>query len=306
MSFSIAIHGGAGTILKQQMSPAKEKEYLNVLQNALNIGINILKSGGDALDAVQETVVFLENTPHFNAGKGSVFTNDGLHEMDASIMYGKNLKAGAVAAIRNVKNPIVLSRRVMDNSGFVLLVGRGAEEFARVCGLDFEDNQYFYTDYRFQQWQAIKEGTEAVVDHFEPKKFGTVGAVARDIRGNLAAATSTGGLTNKRYGRVGDTSVIGAGTYANNKTCAVSCTGYGESFIRSVVAYDVSALMEYKKCTLNEACEIVVKQKLVEIGGEGGLIAIDFLGNIEMPFNTQGMYRGSYSNATGELNVSIY
>ncbi|MDX2195109.1 MAG: isoaspartyl peptidase/L-asparaginase [Cytophagales bacterium] len=306
MNYALAIHGGAGTISKQHITPDKEKEYLAVLKEAVLFGASILKSGGSSLDVVEKTVIFLEDIPLFNAGKGSVFTHHGHHEMDASIMCGQTMQAGAVAAVRNVKNPVMLSRKVMDESGFVLLVGRGAEDFAHHCALDFREDEYFFTQYRYAQWQMLKNSEVAEVDHFDNNKYGTVGAVALDNNGNLAAATSTGGLTNKKFGRVGDTSVIGAGTYANNNTCAISCTGYGEYFIRNVVAHDVSALMEYKNMTLADATDVVVHHKLKKAGGEGGLIAIDRQGNICMPFNTQGMYRGCANAKSENIQVAIY
>lgn len=287
----LAIHGGAGTILKTAMTSAKEKAYTDALHLALSKGYNILKNGGTAIDAVTAAVVELENCPMFNAGKGSVFGNDGKQEMDASIMNGENLAAGAVAGCRNVKNPVLLARMIMEKSEHVLLTGAGANEFARKMNLQFEDDQYFFDQSRYEQWQEVKDSEKTQLDHSD-KKFGTVGAVALDKYGNTAAATSTGGMTNKRFGRVGDTAIIGAGTYANNKTCAVSCTGHGEFFLRSVVAYDVSCLMEYKGFSLKQACEFVVNDKLVKLGGEGGLIALESDGNMELVFNSDGMYRG--------------
>ncbi|MDZ4667189.1 MAG: isoaspartyl peptidase/L-asparaginase [bacterium] len=308
--FSIAIHGGAGTILPSLMTPEKELAYRNALSLALKVGSDILEMGGSSLDAVEAAVVSLENFPLFNAGKGAVFTNKGTHEMDASIMDGLNLEAGAVSGVSGVKNPIALARLVKEKSGHVFLSGAEAEEFAKACGSVLESDEYFYTDERYKQWQDVKDSDTYQLDHTNKseqgeKKFGTVGAVAFDQHGNLAAATSTGGMTNKRFGRIGDTPMIGAGTYANNKTCAISCTGHGEYFIRAVVAYDVSCLMEYKGLSLQEACDFVVKDKLVKFGGEGGLIAIDNKGNIELPFNSEGMYRASQKE--GELpHVAIY
>jgi beta-aspartyl-peptidase (threonine type) len=249
-------------------------------------------------------VVSLEDCPLFNAGKGAVFTHDEKHEMDASIMEGKTLNAGAVAAVRNVRNPIVLARAVMEKSEHVLLSGAGAEEFARNVKLPFEADEYFYNKFRHDQLMAIIHSEKSILDHTE-KKFGTVGAVALDMNGNLAAATSTGGMTNKRFGRIGDTPVIGSGTYANNKTCAVSCTGHGEYFLRAVVAYDISCLMEYKGMSLQQACEKVVLEKLVSIGGEGGVIAVDTLGSHSLTFNSDGMYRGM-RDASGHKVVAIY
>ncbi len=293
--FAIAVHGGAGTIVQALMTPEKETAYLSGLAQAIQAGYKVLAQNGSALDAVEAAVIALENFPLFNAGKGSVFTNKGTHEMDASIMDGKTLEAGAVSGIRNVQNPIQLARAIKDKSGHVFLSGLDAEEFAKNIQLPFQPDSYFYEEGRYKQWIETKDSDSYQLDHSlhgEGKKFGTVGAVAIDSMGNLAAATSTGGMTNKRYGRVGDSPIIGAGTYANNKTCAVSCTGHGEYFIRAVVAYDISCLMEYKGLTLQQACDYVVKDKLVKFGGEGGLIAIDNMGNIELPFNSEGMYGG--------------
>lgn len=308
-TYGIAIHGGAGTILRSKMTPDKEKLYVSALQEAIEIGHTILKNGGASTDAVEAAVVSLENFPLFNAGKGAVFTHKGTHEMDASIMDGKTLEAGAVSGIGNVQNPVALARMVKDKSGHVFLCGKEAEEFARTMQLPFQSDVYFYEKTRYLQWQEVKDSETYQLDHTEKegegKKFGTVGAVALDRHGNLAAATSTGGMTNKRYGRIGDTPIIGAGTYANNKTCAISCTGHGEFFIRAVVAYDISCLMEYKGMTLKQACDWVVKDKLVKMGGEGGLVAIDFQGNIELPFNSEGMYR-AYCSGDGKSVVKIY
>lgn len=307
MPYSIAIHGGAGTIHKSQMSDEKEAAYKSALRNALIQGEEALKKGLSALDAVEIAVMALEDSHLFNAGKGAVFTHEGKHEMDASIMEGKSLMGGAVASVYGIKNPIHLSRKVMENSGHVFLAGNGAMEFAKEQGFKLEPDEYFYDELRYQQWQeALKEGV-IQLDHspLKENKFGTVGAVALDIHGNLAAATSTGGMTNKRFGRVGDSPMLGAGTYANNKTCAVSCTGSGEFFIRAVVAYDVSCLMEYKGYSLADACKEVVQNRLLKIGGDGGLIAVDFRGNICLEFNTDGMYRAS-TNSNGEEQILIY
>lgn len=322
MNFGIAIHGGAGTILRSSMTPEKEKLYTDALRTALQSGFVVLEKGGSALDAVETAVRSLEDCPLFNAGKGAVFNNAGTHEMDASIMSGKDLSAGAVSLIKRVKNPISLARSVMERSEHVFLCGDGAEEFAKQMNLEFAGDEYFHDAFRFEQWKKAQETEGSFLDHnlnaevgmqnselntenTKDKKFGTVGAVALDKDGNLAAATSTGGMTNKKFGRVGDSPIIGAGTYANNNTCAISCTGHGELFIRSVVAYDVSALMEYKNLSLREACEEVVMKKLVKIGGEGGLIAIDKNGNIELPFNSEGMYR-AMKNGSGVEKVEIY
>lgn len=296
--FILAIHGGAGTILKSLMTPEKEQEYARGLQEALNAGQKILAAGGHSLDAVEAAVSTLEDFPLFNAGRGSVFTHSGTHEMDASIMDGRTLEAGAVSGISQVQNPIRLARLIKEKSGHVFLCGKEAEQFARLAGLPFQPDEYFYEEGRYRQWLDVKDSDSYQLDHSvkDEKKFGTVGAVALDAHGNLAAATSTGGMTNKRWGRVGDTPIIGAGTYANNNTCAISCTGHGEYFIRAVVAYDISCLIEYKGYTLKQACDYVVKEKLVKMGGEGGLIAIDKHGNLELPFNSEGMYRGWIKN----------
>ncbi|MES2837780.1 MAG: isoaspartyl peptidase/L-asparaginase [Bacteroidota bacterium] len=310
-NYAIAIHGGAGTILKSTMTPEKETLYKTGLQQAIQAGEAVLKQGGSSFDAVEKAIIELENNPLFNAGKGAVFTNNGVHELDASIMNGKDLMAGAVAGVHNIKNPIALARGVMEQSEHVLLTGKGADEFAKKINAPTENDDYFFVQLRYDQLQQAIKSNSMVLDHTEDKfengekKFGTVGCVALDIHGNLAAGTSTGGMTNKKYGRVGDSAIIGAGTYANNNTCAISCTGHGELFIRSVVAYDISCLMEYKNLSLKEACDIVVMDKLVKIGGEGGLIAIDAKGNIELPFNSEGMYRAS-KKQNEELFIAIY
>lgn len=289
-TYAIAIHGGAGTITRSSMTPEKEAAYRQALQDALAAGEAILKQKGSSLDAVEATVRVLEDNPLFNAGRGSVFTHEGKNEMDASIMNGSNLMAGAVAGVQNVKNPVSLARAIMERSEHVMMSGSGAVDFARSVNTEFMPDDYFFVQQRFDQLQEAIKTDSVVLDHTE-RKFGTVGAVAIDVSGNLAAATSTGGMTNKKHGRIGDTPIIGAGTYANNNTCAISCTGHGEYFIRSVVAYDISCLMEYKGKSLREACDLVVKEKLVKLGGEGGLIAVDAHGNIELPFNSEGMYR---------------
>ena len=307
-TYSLALHGGAGTITRASLTEEKEKAYTAALIAALTIGETILKKGGTAMDAVMQTIISLEDCPLFNAGKGSVFTADGLHEMDASIMRGENLEAGAVAGVQLIKNPILLAKEIMEHSDHVLLSGKGAEEFAKQQKLIFETEEYFFDEYRFQQLrEAIHEG-KIVLDHTsstENKKFGTVGAVAKDVHGNLAAGTSTGGMTNKKFNRIGDSPIIGSGTYANNATCAISCTGHGEYFIRAVVAYDISCLMEYKGLSLQSACDVVVMDKLVKLGGEGGLIAVDATGNICLPFNSEGMYRGWVENGA-EKKIAIY
>lgn len=305
--YSIAIHGGAGTLIKGNMTPEKETAYRNALQEALNVGFSLLKNGASAIDAVEQAVIVLENSPLFNAGKGSVYTNAGTHEMDASIMEGKTLNAGAVSLITGIKNPISLAKQVMLKSEHVFLAGEGAMRFAKENGFGIENPEYFYDAFRYEQWQRIKDSDSFQLDHSDKKdsKFGTVGAVACDQNGNLAAATSTGGMTNKKWGRVGDSPMIGAGNYANNNTCAVSCTGSGEFFIRGVVAYDVSCLMEYKGYTLQKAADEVILNRILKINGDGGLIAVDANGNVALPFNTEGMYRG-FKTSSGEDVVAIY
>ena len=295
---SIAIHGGAGTILKSEMSPEMEKRYIQGLRDAVSIGYRLLELGKNAVQAVEEAVVSLENNPLFNAGKGAVFNHKGEHEMDASIMNGENLQAGGVCCISDFKNPIKLARLVMDKSEHVILTGKGAMEFGDLMQCEKEKNSYFFDELRHKQWLEIKDTDKFQLDHSKtnPKKYGTVGAVALDKNGSLAAATSTGGMTNKKYGRIGDSSIIGAGNYANNTTCAVSCTGSGEYFIRGVAAYDVSCLMEMSKLNLSDAANKVIHQRMKDLGGDGGLIAVDKYGNISMPFNTEGMYRAAKSN----------
>lgn len=305
--YSMVIHGGAGTLVKGLMTTELELKYKTALHSALEVGYTLLANGGTALDAVALSVNLLENSPLFNAGKGSVFTNDGTHEMDAAIMDGKELQAGAVSLITGIKNPISLARDVMEKSDHVFLAGEGAMRFAKQQNYVLENPNYFYDEVRYRQWQGIKDSDTFQLDHSvkQEGKFGTVGAVACDQNGNLAAATSTGGMTNKKWGRVGDSPMIGAGTYANNKTCAVSCTGSGEFFIRGVVAYDVSCLMEYKGLSLKQAADEVIMNRVLKIGGDGGLIAVDAQGNIAMPFNTEGMYR-AYKTSVGMEEVAIY
>lgn len=321
--FVLVIHGGAGTILKTHMTPEKEAAYSKALEQALLSGYQILKNGGTSLDAVVAAAIVLEDSPLFNAGKGSVFTSEGKNELDASIMDGKTLKAGAVAGVTNVKNPIMAAKAVMDKSDHVMMIGSGAEQFAKEQGLEIVDHEYFYTEERWQSLMRLREqdSTQMELDHDSTTnaeqevllkhagnndhKYGTVGAVALDIHGDLAAATSTGGMTNKRFGRVGDAPIIGAGTYAKNATCAVSCTGWGEFFIRLSVAKTVSDLMEYKNLTVTEATEELILGQLPDLGGDGGLIAVDNNGNIAMPFNTEGMYRG-HIKSDGKAVVEIY
>lgn len=315
--YVMVIHGGAGTILKKNMTPEKEAAYVAALTQALQAGYAQIKAGKSSLDAVEATIHVLENDPHFNAGKGAVFTHDGRNELDAAIMDGKTLMAGAVAGVTTIKNPISAARAVMEKSEHVMMVGAGADQFAKEAGLEIVDPKYFWTKERWDGLQqAIKEdSTKAVLDHGSKKsellgsknhdyKFGTVGCVALDKAGNLAAGTSTGGMTNKKYGRVGDAPIIGAGTYCNNETAAVSCTGWGEFYIRNVVAKTISDLMEYKGLSVAEASKITL-DKVGRMGGDGGLIALDKKGNIAMPFNTEGMYRGAIT-ADGKIEVSIY
>lgn len=305
--FSIVIHGGAGTILQKNMSPEQETLYTAKLEEAIRIGYDILKNGGSSLDAVEKTINVLEDSPLFNAGKGAVFTHAETNEHDASIMDGNTLKAGASAGTSNVKNPINLARAIMDQSPHVMLSGKGAETFANEHGLEIVDPSYFYTEKSFNALQGVKNSQKTAFynEDIKDSKFGTVGCVALDKPGNLAAGTSTGGMTNKRWGRIGDSPIIGAGTYANNKTCAVSCTGWGEYFIRGVVAYDISALMEYKGLSLKEAAQEVIQKKNPALGGDGGIIAIDKYGNMTMEFNTSGMFRATM-NEKGALYIGMY
>ncbi len=294
-------------MVRGMMTPEKEEAYKSALKLALDLGYAQLAKGAAAIEAVTIAVTALEDSPLFNAGRGSVFTATGSHEMDASIMDGKTLKAGAVSLITGIRNPIVLARDVMEKSEHVFLAGQGAMEFAKQLGYSLEPESYFYDEFRNQQWLDIKDSDTFQLDHSAKKdtKFGTVGAVACDKEGSIAAATSTGGMTNKRFGRVGDSPMIGAGNYANNKTCAVSCTGSGEYFIRAVVAYDVSCLMEYKGMSLEEAANEVIHKRLLKMGGDGGLIAVDNQGNMALPFNTEGMYRARKSS-NGATEIAIY
>jgi len=326
---TLVIHGGAGTITRANMTPEKEKAYREVLNTALQRGYAVLKEGGTSLKAVETAIMVMEDSPLFNAGKGAVFTHEGKNEMDAAIMEGNTLKAGSIAGVTTIKNPIRGAIAVMEKSQHVLMAGKGADQFAKEQGLEIVDPSYFYTEARYKALQKAIAEEKIELDHTEKKKaeikktpktgyskeedliftegkkFGTVGCVALDKFGNLTAGTSTGGMTNKKYGRVGDAPIIGAGTYANNTTCAVSATGHGEFFIRSVVAYDISSLMEYKGLSVKNAADEVVMKKLVERGGEGGVIALDRNGNIAMPFNSEGMYRG-YIKSDGKSEVMIY
>ncbi|MFC2120021.1 isoaspartyl peptidase/L-asparaginase family protein [Bacteroidota bacterium] len=302
---AIAIHGGAGTILKKNITSEQEVAYKKDLKHALNVGYAALEQNKTAVEAVELSIIEMENSPLFNAGKGSVFTNKGTHEMDASIMEGKTLHAGAVALVHNIKNPISLARLIMEKSEHVMLAGEGAIEFAKKMECKFEQDRYFYDEFRYQQWLDLKGSDKVQLDHSVNKKIGTIGAVAFDVFGNLAAGTSTGGVTNKKIGRIGDSPIIGVGTYANNNSCAISCTGTGEFFIRGVVAYDISCLMEYKGMSIDDACDEVVNKKLLKLGGDGGLIAVDLNGNIAISFNTEGMYR-AYKQADSAEVIAIY
>ncbi len=309
-TFGIVIHGGAGTILKKNMSDSLENAYKAKLKEAITTGHSILKNGGTSLEAVTATINIMEDSPLFNSGKGAVFTHEETNELDASIMDGATLNAGAVAGVKRIKNPINLALAVMNDSPHVLLSGDGAEQFAKEQGFNLVDPSYFYTERRYRSLQRVKKREEENKISFEDpfinkSKFGTVGCVALDKHGNLAAGTSTGGMTNKRWNRIGDSPIIGAGTYANNATCAVSSTGWGEYFIRAMVAHDISAMMEYKRISLKEAAEDVIQNKLPALGGDGGIIAIDKVGNVTMEFNTAGMYR-AHMNAEGVLVIKIY
>lgn len=294
-AWAIVIHGGAGGMTRENTDPETEKQYSSALLEAMDIGRKILADGGTALDAVEQTIRHMEDNPLFNAGKGAVFTHDKKNELDAAIMDGSSLKAGAVACVTDIKNPITAARRVMTSSGHVMLTGAGASQFAKEQGLEIVDPSYFFTQKRYNELKAI----------LDKEEHGTVGCCALDKNGNLAAGTSTGGMPDKKYNRVGDSPIIGAGTYANNNSCAVSATGHGEYFIRYTVAHDISALIEYKGLSLKEASELVVNDKLVKAGGIGGIISVDKWGNISMPFNTSGMFRG-FATADGKEGVFIF
>ncbi|MBC7447715.1 MAG: isoaspartyl peptidase/L-asparaginase [Hymenobacteraceae bacterium] len=320
---SLALHGGAGTIARHSLDATQEAAYRAALQEARDLGYRLLAEGAMALDVVEATVRSLEDCPLFNAGRGAVFTHEGIHELDASLMSGIDRATGAVAGVCGIVNPISLARLVMEQSEHVLLAGAGAEEFARLHGAAFADPEYFFVEHRHKQWIEARTAGRVQLDHATPltepeptdvpmgraaapnPKMGTVGAVARDRHGHLAAATSTGGMTNKRWGRVGDTPLPGAGTWADDRTCAVSCTGHGEFFIRGVVAYDIACLVEYRGLPLAEACRVVLFDKLLPIGGEGGLVAVDAAGNVELPFNSEGMYR-AWRTSSGSEGVAIY
>lgn len=308
--FAIVIHGGAGYQTRESISPKLDSLVRNKLSEAITVGHNILKNGGTSLDAVENTIHVLENSPLFNAGKGAVYTNHETNEMDASIMDGSNLNAGAVAGVTTIKNPISAARKVMESSPHVLLSGKGADQFAQEQGIEIVDPSYFTTEknliyLRKIKAQANKKMATLLTKKYPDYKFGTVGCVALDKNGNISAGTSTGGMTNKKWNRIGDSPIIGAGTYANNNTCGVSSTGHGEYFIRAAVAHDISAQIEYKKASLKEATENVIQQKLVALKGNGGIIAIDKYGNIQMEFNTPGMYRASI-NQDGDVYTGIY
>lgn len=299
--YVIVIHGGAGYMTAENTSPERQTQYTEVMENALQTGKEMLEEGKNALEVVEAVIRILEDSPLFNAGKGAVFTHNGTNELDASIMDGKTLNAGAVAGVKNIKNPISAAYKVMTNSKHVLLTGDGASEFAKEQGLEIVDPKYFYTEDNFKELQEVIKSEEEKKD----SKHGTVGCVVMDKEGNLAAGTSTGGMTNKRWGRVGDSPIIGAGTYANNNTCAVSCTGHGEFFIRYAVAHDLSALIEYKNMGVDEAAEYIINEKLKNAGGNGGLIAVDKNGEITMKFNTPGMVR-AYLKSDGSKDIRLF
>lgn len=306
-TFAMVIHGGAGNMNPDFMTDSLQTAYKEKLEEAIHQGYEILKDGGSSLDAVQASIRILEDSPQFNAGKGAVLNHLEKPELDAAIMEGKNLNAGAISGISHIKNPIDLARTVMEQSKHVMLSGEGAENFAKEQGFELIAENYFITENRLKAVRAAKAKDKLSYHEaaLNSDKFGTVGAVALDQSGNLAAGTSTGGLNNKQYGRIGDSPIIGAGTYANNKTCAISCTGEGEYFIRGNVAYDVSALMEYAGLSLAEATQKVIHEKQPKLGGTGGLIALDTQGNISMPFNTSGMFR-AYKKENGEMEIKIF
>lgn len=313
---AIALHGGAGTILRSDMTPQTEAAYREKLEEALQTGYAVLKGGGSSLDAVVAAIQVMEESPLFNSGVGAVFTSEGTNELDASIMDGQTLRAGAVAGVKHIRSPIAAARMVMEHSPHVMMTGDGAETFARENGLEMVENDYFYTDRRFQALQRAREAEAGGSSSAPPntdypalspgaEKFGTVGVVALDASGNLAAGTSTGGMTNKKFGRVGDSPIIGAGTYADNVTAAISATGHGEYFIRGVISHDIASRMRYAGEDVDTAARTVIMEKLTQMGGTGGVIAMDGAGNISMPFNTEGMYRG-YIDTQGRLNIEIY
>ncbi len=300
---AIAIHGGAGTLPRAEMTPDQEAAYRAGLAAALDAGYAVLEGGGTSLDAVTIAVRILEDDPLFNAGRGAVLTHEGTVELDASIMDGRTLAAGAIAGVAHIRNPIELARAVMEHSPHVMLIGTGAEEFAHTRNIAFVANDYFKTETRKAQLRRVLVGDTRPAN--ELSALGTVGAVARDQAGNLAAATSTGGMTGKRYGRVGDSPIIGAGTYADNGSCAISATGHGEYFIRTAVAHDICARVAYGGATLQQAADAVVMQRLAKLGGEGGIIAVDASGQVVMSFNSEGMFRGARSSG-GKREIAIY
>lgn len=313
--FAIVIHGGAGTIKKEFITDEKEKEITAKLQEAMDAGYAVLKNGGKSLDAVQVAINVMENSPLFNAGKGAVFNSNGKNEMDASIMDGETLNAGAVAGVQNIKNPINVARLVMDSINHVMLSGKGAEAFAKKFNIQFEEDAYFYNERRWNSLMKLKQknGEKVLIknphdlttNYVDEHKYGTVGAVAIDKDGNIAAATSTGGMTNKKFNRIGDSPIIGAGTYANNKTCGISSTGTGEYFIRTLAAHETSNLVQYKNFSLKDALHEVIFNEIEPLGGDGGMIGLDKNGNVAWDFNTAGMYRG-YKRSTGENVVKLY
>lgn len=313
LNFGIVIHGGVGTMNRKDMTPKKEKEYREALEESITSGYKILKDGGTSQEAVEQSIRIMENSPLFNAGKGAVLTAEKTIELDAAFMNGKDLNAGAIASVKTIKNPITAAIKVMEESPHVLLSGRGAEKFAKEKGIEIVDPSYFFTERRENDLDRIKSiessantsPKQVEKEFLSIQKYGTVGAVALDKHGNLAAGTSTGGMTNKKWNRIGDVPIIGAGTYANNSTCAISATGWGEFFIRNVVGHDISALMEYKNYSIEEAARIVIHDKVAALGGDGGVIGIDKDGNVVMEMNTSGMYR-AHINSEGELTIEIY
>lgn len=305
LDYAIVIHGGAGNISSDNLSEEEQKEYEKVLAEATDRGLQILENNGSSIDAVENVIRMLEDSPLFNAGKGAVFTHEGKNELDASIMNGLDLNAGAVAGVRTIKNPISAARKVMEESEHVMLACEGAETFAREKGLEIVSPDYFFTHRRFKSLLRSLEKEGINTDSLEMNKFGTVGCVALDNKGNLCAGTSTGGRTNKKYGRIGDSPVIGAGNYAKNSSCGVSATGHGEYFIRYVVSHEISALMEYKGLSVEEAASEVIHRQLKTVGGDGGVVCLDSYGNYAMEFNTSGMFR-AYGNSEGEKFVRIF
>jgi len=307
-NFGIVIHGGAGTMSRKEMTKEMDSMYRNKLEEVIRVGYLILKNGGTSQEAVEKSINLLEDSPLFNAGKGAVLNSNGEIELDASFMNGKTLNAGAIVGVKTIKNPISAAIKVMENSPHVMFFGSGAEEFAMKEGLEIVDPNYFFTQKRIDELKRIKldeKKSSFINDELKNIKYGTVGCVALDKKGNLAAGTSTGGMTNKKWNRIGDVPIIGAGNYANNKTCAISATGWGEFFIRNVVAHDISALMEYKGLKISEASKIVINEKVAKLGGDGGVIGIDKNGNIAMEMNTNGMYR-AHMNSKGDIVVKIY